>query len=425
VKFSDYSAYFAPVVTKETEIIVKSAKGCRLTDLEGNTYIDFVQGIAVNALGHCHPAVVAAIQEQAEKIIHASLNIVSYPSTLEFAKRISETTPGDLSVSFFSNGGAEATDGALKLAKVSTDRPGIIAFRGSFHGRTIGATSITGSKSRYRRRLEPLMPGVYFSGYPYYFHRDIEVGEEEYAQRRLSELKEILACTIDPEDVAAIYVEPVQGEGGYIVPHIDFLKGLREICDKHGILLVFDEIQAGFGRTGKMWAGDHFGIIPDIMTAGKAMAGGLPMSAIISTKETMGKWEKGTHGTTFGGNPVCAAAGLAVLDALQNGVIENCRIQGEYLASRLDELKAKYPVVGDARGLGLMRAIEFVEPGTREPNPKAMQKAILAAREKKLLLLSCGIYQNTIRLAPPLNVTRDELDEALGIIDAAVAEASQ
>ncbi|MDR1642912.1 MAG: aminotransferase class III-fold pyridoxal phosphate-dependent enzyme, partial [Clostridiales bacterium] len=228
---------------------------------------------------------------------------------------------------------------------------------------------------------------------------------------------------LDPEDVAAIVVEPVQGEGGYIVPHKDFMIGLREICDKSGILLIIDEIQAGFGRTGKMWASEHFGVIPDIMTSGKAMAGGLPMSAIISTQETMDRWEKGTHGTTFGGNPVCAAAGLAVLDALQNGVLENCRIQGEYLASRLDELKEKHPVIGDARGLGLMRAIEFVEPGTREPNPEAMTKTIEAARESRLLLLSCGIYQNTIRLAPPLNITKDEIDNAVDILDQAISKA--
>ncbi|MDR1542307.1 MAG: aspartate aminotransferase family protein [Clostridiales bacterium] len=420
MKYSDYSAYFAPVVTKETDIVVQSAKGIWITDVDGNKYMDFVQGIAVNALGHCFETVVRAIQEQAANIIHASLNIVSYPATMEFAKRLSESTPGSLNVSFFSNGGAEAVDGALKLAKIATGRPGIIAFRGSFHGRTIGATSITGSKARYRKHLEPLMPSVYFSGYPYYFHRDIDLSEAEYAERRLAELREIISYTIDPSDVAAIIVEPVQGEGGYIVPHPEFLSGLREICDKNGILLIFDEIQSGFGRTGKMWASQHFGIIPDIMTAGKAIAGGLPMSAIISSKEIMDKWERGTHGTTFGGNPVCAAAGLAVLDALQGEVLENCRIQGDYLSERLKELKDKHPVVGDVRGLGLMKAIEFVEPGTRTPNPAAMSKVILAARKKGLLLLSCGIFQNTIRLAPPLNITRDELDQALETIDSCI-----
>ncbi|MDR1495828.1 MAG: aspartate aminotransferase family protein [Clostridiales Family XIII bacterium] len=425
MKFADYKPYLSPALAKTTDLVMDSAKGFYITDLNGDKYIDLVQGIAVNALGHCHPNIVKAIQDQAAKLIDASFNLVSYPTTLELAKRISELAPGDLSTVFFSNGGSEANDGAIKLAKAVTGRPCIIAYRGSFHGRSIGATSITGSNSKYRKHYEPLMGGVYFAPYPnpYRWGTSGEAASEEVTTREaLNELQIMFDQLVYPEDVAAIIIEPVLGEGGYVVPPKAYLEALRGICDKYGILLIFDEIQSGYGRTGKMFASEHFGVVPDVMTLGKAIAGGLPMSAIVSTEEIMSKWLPGMHGTTFGGHPVCAAAALAVLDTFkEENILENCTKVGEYLKSRLFELKEKYPVIGDVRGLGLMLAMEFINPEDRSPNAEAFNKVRQYCLDNKMLILGCGVYGNGFRIATPLNVTKDEVDQVLSIVDKALA----
>lgn len=420
MKFEDYKQYLSPVFAKQTDLIAKSASGCYLTDINGEKYLDFVQGIAVNALGHNYPTVVKAIQEQAGNLVNASFNLVNYESTLTLAKKLSELAPGNLSSIFFSNGGAEATDSALKLAMSYSGRSAVIAFMGSFHGRTVGATAITGSNSKYRKHYNPLMGNVYFAPYPGKDLCPAGMTEEERTDYALFELNKLLKYVVYPEDVACIYMEPVMGEGGYVVPSKKFVQSVREICDKHGILLIFDEIQCGYGRTGKMWASQNFDVVPDIMTVGKAIAGGLPMSAVISTPEIMDKWPVGTHGTTFGGNPCAAAAGCAVLKEFEDGtLIENVNKMGAYLKEKLFALKEKYPCISDVRGIGLMVAIEFsYEDGS--PAPDIWAKVKKGCLERHMLTLNCGVNGNGMRFATPLNVKKEEIDEGLSILEASI-----
>jgi len=422
MKFEEYKEYLSPALAKATDLVVVEGRGCYLTDVNGDKYLDFVQGIAVNALGHSHPAVVDAICKQAGKLINASFNMVNYESTLTLAKRLSAYTPGNLNTIFFSNGGAEATDGAIKLAKAYTKRPSIISFQGSFHGRTIGATAITGSNSKYRKYYEPHMGGVYFTPYP---SRDLcpdGFDEEQRSKYCLSQLKNLFKYIVAPDTVAAIYMEPLQGEGGYVVPPKSFVEGVRELCSENGILLIFDEIQSGFGRTGKMFASEYFGVVPDIMTVGKAIAGGLPMSGVISTSEIMEEWHPGMHGGTFGGNPLVAAAANAVLDQFEDGkLLENVNIMGAYLKEKLYELQKKYPIIYDIRGLGLMVAIEYShKDGT--PAPEVWSEVRRICFENKMLTLNCGINGNGFRFATPLNVKKEELDEGLAILEKALSQ---
>lgn len=422
IKYEDYEEYFSPALAKSTDLVAVKGEGCYLTDAKGDVYLDFVSGIAVNAMGHCFPPIVDAICEQTKNLINASFNMVNYESTLKLAKRLAAVTPGNLNSVFFANGGAEATDGAIKLAKVHTKRPAIIAFMGSFHGRSIGATTITGSNSKYRKYVEPLMGSVYFAPYP---SRDLcpkGYDEEQRSAYCLDELNKLFRYIVAPEMVAAIYMEPVQGEGGYVVPPKSFVKGIREICDKYGILLIFDEIQAGYGRTGKMWASQNFDVVPDIMTVGKAIAGGLPMSAVISTPEIMESWKAGMHGTTFGGNPVAAAAANAVLDQYEDGaLLQNVNMMGTYLKEKLYELQKKYPIIYDVRGLGLMVAIEFsYADGT--PAPEVWEKVRKRCLELKMLTLNCGVNGNGMRFATPLNVTKEDIDKGIAILNQALSE---
>lgn len=425
MKFEDYKQYLSPVLAKATNLVIEKGEGCYVTDVNGDKYLDFVQGIAVNAFGHNHPHIKQAAIDQINKITDASFNLVNYPSTLELARRLAEKLPGDINSIFFSNGGSEANDGAIKLAKNYTQRPGIIAFRGSFHGRSLGATSITGSNSKYRKHQEPLLGSVYFAPYPNVFRKPKFMDVEEYSASCLQEVQNIFDYLLAPEDCAAVIIEPVMGEGGYIVPPKSFMQGLRELTKKHGILLIFDEIQSGFGRTGKMWAGEHFDVIPDIMTMGKAIAGGFPMSAIASTNEIMDTWLPGMHGTTFGGHPVCAAAGLAVQDLFdEGGVLEHVNEMGDYLQSRLREMQAKYPIMGDVRGLGLMTAVEFVNPEDNSPAAAMLNAVKDYCFKHKMLTLSCGVYGNGFRFATPLNISKEDMDAGLKIFEDAVAYAT-
>ena len=373
MEFNDYKQYLSPALAKATDLVIEKGEGMYVTDVNGDTYLDFVQGIAVNAFGHSHPKIKKAAQDQIDKLTTASFNLVNYPTTLELAKRLSEKLPGDINTIFFSNGGSEANDGAIKLARNYTGRPGIIAMRGSFHGRSLGATSITGSNSKYRKHQEPLLPSVYFTPYPNCFRCPYNTTCEKCELECLRELRWTLDYLIAPDDVAAVIMEPVMGEGGYVVPPKKYVDELSKLLKSHGILLIFDEIQSGYARTGKMFASEHFGIVPDIMTMGKAIAGGFPMSAIASTEEIMKSWQPGMHGTTFGGHPVCAAAGLAVLDLIEEEhILENVNTQGDYLRSRLEAMQEKYPIMGDVRGLGLMMAVEFVEPQDKSPSAKML-----------------------------------------------------
>jgi 4-aminobutyrate aminotransferase len=424
MKFEDYKQYLSPALAKATDLVIEKGEGCYVEDVNGVKYLDFVQGIAVNAFGHCHPKIVKAIKDQTEKLITASFNLVNYPTTLKYAERLAKYTPGDLNVFFFSNGGAEAVDGALKLARNYTGRPGIIAMRGSFHGRSLGAASVTGSNSKYRKNIEPLIPSIYFAPYPNCFRCPYNTKCEECSLECLRELQWIFDYLIHPSNVAAVIMEPVMGEGGYVVPPKKYVEALSKLLKEHGILLIFDEIQSGFGRTGKMFASEHFGIVPDIMTMGKAIAGGLPMSAIASRKEIMDKWQPGMHGTTFGGHPICTAAALAVLELFEEErILENVNKQGTYLKERLMEIKAKYPIIGDVRGLGLMVAAEFVNPEDNSPSADYLNAVKDYCLKHNMLTLSCGVYGNGF--ATPLNITRDDLDKGLAIFEEAVKAASE
>lgn len=420
MEFKDYENYLSPALAKSTDLIMESGKGIYLTDNHGDRYIDFVQGIAVNALGHCYPSLVEAAKKQIDRLIDASFNLVNYPSTLELARQLSEVTPGDLDCVFFSNSGAEANDGAIKLAKAYTKRPAIIAFQGSFHGRTIGCTTITASNAAYRRSYEPMMGGVYFAPYP-----SVDLCPEGFdAEARsrfcLNELDLLMKYVVAPDQVAGIIVESVQGEGGYVVPPKSFLQGIRERCKEHGIMMICDEVQSGYGRTGKMFACQNFDIVPDIMTVGKAIAGGFPMSAVVSTREIMNEWKPGMHGTTFGGHPVAAAVAVQLLkEYREQNILENVCRMGEYLRSRLNELKKQYPIIWDVRGLGLMDAVEFRhKDGT--PGTNIYSKVFTACRENKMLVLGCGVNHNGLRFATPLNITKEELDIGLAIFEIAL-----
>ena len=422
MRFEDYQRYLSPALAKATDLVIDHGDGPYMWDVTGQKYLDFVSGIAVNALGHGNQAVRDAIHEQVDRLINGSFNMVNFPSTLRLAERLAEIAPGELGCTMFANGGAEATDASLKLARAYTQRPAIIAFEGSFHGRTMGAMSVTGSSAMYRQSYQPCMPGVYFSPYP---QKDLcpkEYDEEQRSAFCLEQLDKIFSYLVSPAEVAAILMEPIQGEGGYFVPPASFVRGVRERCDKYGIMLIFDEIQAGYGRSGKMFAGQNFDVTPDIMNLGKAIAGGLPMSATVSTEKIMSKWLPGMHGGTFGGNPVCAAAANAVLDEFERqDILANVKTVGGYLGTKLDELHEAHPVIGDARGIGLMRAIEFDhEDGS--PAPEVWGEVKAKALEHHMITLNCGVHHNGMRFATPLNVTREVIDEGLAILDQSMRE---
>ena len=422
-EYNDYKEYFSPVFAKYTDIVMKSGKDCYLYDENENEYLDFVQGIAVNALGHCHPRIVNAVTKQVEHLMDASFNLVNYESTLKAGKQICELfTDMDASI-FFTNSGAEATDSAIKLARAATNRPYIISFYGSFHGRTMGATSVTGSNAMYRKDYEPLVGSVEFIPYPAKAFCPKGYDEQQMTDYCIEQLNQLFKYKTSPELVAAVIIEPLQGEGGYNVPAKSFMKQLRDICSKFGILLICDEIQSGYGRTGKMFAFENFDILPDIVTLGKAIGGGVPMSAVVSTKKIMNKWKTGTHGTTFGGNPVAGASALAVLEEFkQSKILENCNKMGKYFKEQLIGLKEKHSCISDVRGLGLMLAIEFSNPdGT--PAQQILQKVKSACYEQRFLTISCGVFGNCMRFCPPLNITAKDIDKAISILDAAISQA--
>lgn len=387
------------VANRATTLGVVDGEGCYVITEDGRKVLDFASGVAVNNLGFKNPEVVQAIREQLDTMIHVGHNVVYNESYVKLAEKLVELTGGDTKV-YFSNSGAEANDGAMKLAKYVTKRPGIIAFRNSFHGRTIGSLSITGSNSGYRKYYEPLMPAVYWADY-----NDLE------------QFDAIFEKLIAPECVAAIIVEPVQGEGGYVVPKPEFLKGLRKICDDHGIMLIFDEVQTGIGRTGELYAYQTFGVKPDILTSAKALGGGVPLSAIIAKKEIMDQWPAGAHGGTFGGNPLACAAGLKTLEIIERDhLLDNCKKQGAYFLDKLKELQAKYPVrIKEVRGVGLMVAMELCDEAGK-PDAKLTAAIKAGALEKDLLLLTCGSDHNVVRFIAPLIVGKEEIDKAMDII---------
>ena len=407
----------------DTTPCVVKGEGCYLYPEDGRKILDMASGIATNALGHCHPKVIAAAEKQLHTLIHAGHNILYYEPYTTLMEKLVEKTGGKYKL-YFSNSGAEANEGAMKLAKYATKRPVIISMKNAFHGRTMATATITTSNAAYRKNYEPMMPSVYFAEYPYLFRTPYKMEDGKCPKEYFTQFDEIFKKIVDPSMVAAIMMEPIQGEGGYVVPPVEWLQYVREVCDKHGILLIFDEIQTGFGRTGNLYAWQTLGVEPDIFTSAKAIAGGLPLSAVFGKAEIMDKWLKGAHGGTYGGNPVACAASLAVLEELfEGGVLENCRKMGEFVRSNFYELQKKYDVIGDVRGLGLMNAIEFVHPEDNAPDGALCAAVQAEALKRDLLLLNCGADHNNIRLIPPLNVDEATLKTMFQILDESIAAA--
>ena len=411
----------SPVLGRYMERSWSHGSGHRLYDTSGRAYLDFANGIAVTALGHAHPRVTAAIHAQVDRLMGPVHAIGFAESTVRLARMLADTFPDTLDTVLFLNSGSEAIDGAIKLARRVTGRPAILAFRGAFHGRTIGATSVTSSSLNYRHGYEPLLPSIYQLPYPAAY-RDFHDDEAAATETCLAHLHALLETTVAPSQVAAILIEPVQGEGGYYPAPAAFLRALRAVCDEHGILLIADEVQSGFGRTGAMWAFEHAGIVPDVVCVAKAIANGLPLSAIVASRDLQVRWGRGAHGTTYGGNPVACAAGIAVLETIHDeGLVTNARLRGAELAGGLRELMADHPAIGDVRGPGLMIGVEFVKDRTtREPDGATAGAVATRAAEAGLLLLSCGIHHQVIRCIPPLDVTVPEIEEALRLFEGAL-----
>jgi 4-aminobutyrate aminotransferase len=419
--------YVSPSYTRSYPMVAKRGRGLRVEDVDGNEFLDFAAGIAVVSTGHCHPEVVAAIQQQAAELIHISGTDFYYEHMVTLAERLSAIAPMPGPHRFYyGNSGAEAIECALKLARYHTGRQNIIAFFGAFHGRTMGALSLTASKPQQRRRFAPLVPGVTHVRYPYAY-RGCSGGPQEEEQFALGCARyieeKLFKTTLPPEEVAAIFVEPIQGEGGYVVAPDIFMQELRRICDRHGILLVVDEVQSGAGRTGKWWAVEHTGVQPDMVCIAKGIASGMPLGICMTRAELM-NWVPGSHASTFGGNPVAIAAALATMDVLEREGIANAATMGEAFFSRLRDWPAKHPIVGDVRGRGLMIGIEIVKSQlTREPAPALRDRIVSLAFEQGLLLLGCG--ETSIRLAPPLIINQHETTIGLDIFERCVTQAEQ
>jgi 4-aminobutyrate aminotransferase len=414
----DSLSHLSPVWTRIFPLQVERGEGCYLYDTTGTRWLDFTCGIGVTNTGHCHPKVVAAIQKQAGLLIHGQANIVIHQPMLDLIRELRTIVHPSLDGFFFSNSGAEAVEGAIKLARQATGRQNIIVFQGSFHGRTVATMSLTTSKTIYRAGHQPLMAGVYVAPYPYAFRLGMD--EAQTTDYCLNELETLLLSQTAPAETAALLIEPVLGEGGYVVPPAAFMQGLRQICDQHGILLILDEIQSGFGRTGRWFGQEHFGVVPDIMTVAKGIGSGLPLSGVFSRMDLMKKWPTGSHGGTYGGNVVACAAAVATIQAMRDeGMIENAQRRGVQLMTGLRKLQEDYPAIAEVRGLGLMIATEFMSDNGRPDKPTT--KAIVhACEERNLLLLTCGTFDNVIRWIPPLIVSEQQINDALGIFGEAL-----
>lgn len=409
--------------TRGYPLVAESGAGAIVQDVDGNRFLDFNAGIAVVATGHCHPRVVEAIQKQAARLIHMSGTDFYYEEMVALAEKLAALAPGEVPrrVSF-GNSGAEAVEGAIKLARWSTKRDKIIAFFGSFHGRTLGALSLTARKAVQRAGFGPLLPGVVHAPYPNCYHCPFGQREETCAVECVKHIEDVLLKTIAPaQETAAIAVEPVQGEGGYVVPPKKFFDELARVAQQNGILLICDEVQSGMGRTGKMWASEHFGVVPDILAVAKGIASGMPLGATVARADLM-TWPPGAHASTFGGNPVACAAALATVALLEESLMENAARMGQHLQERMRDWPARFPKVGQVRGLGLMIGIEMVrDQATRERAPEIRDRVVDLAFERGLLVLGAG--ENTIRLCPPLVVTRDQCDFAIDTLEACMTAA--
>jgi 4-aminobutyrate aminotransferase len=417
------NAVLSSSYTRCYPLVVKRGEGAMIEDVDGNRFLDCNAGIAVVATGHCHPKVVAAIQEQAAKLIHMSGTDFYYENMVQLAEKLASLVPlgnGPRRV-YFGNSGTEAVEAALKLARYHSGRGQFVAFFGAFHGRTMGSLALTGSKSVQKKGFFPVVQGVHHVPYAYCYRCAYGKTPDSCAVECVKAIEDTLfRHTLPAEEVAAIVVEPVQGEGGYVVPPQKFFDELRRVADKYGILLIFDEIQSGMGRTGKMFAAEHFGISPDILTLAKGIASGMPLGAMVARAEVM-NWTPGAHASTFGGNPVCVASALATIELLEQELIANAAKVGAHMKARLEELPKRFPIVGDVRGLGLMIGIEMVrDQATKERAPELRDRLEHMSFERGVLVLGAG--PNSLRICPPLVITRDQADYAVDTIESCLRE---
>jgi len=407
----------SPSYPRVYQFVMDHGKGTEVWDVDGNRYLDFAAGIAVVSTGHTHPQVVKAIQEQAEKFIHISADFY-HEKWIALSEKLAEIAPFEEDARvFLTNSGTESVEAAIKLARLHTGRSQFIGFLGAFHGRTMGAVTFTASKNVYHRGFFPLMNGVIHAPFPDAYRPLLHsLPGEGYGQTVVRYIEdEILGRLAPPEDVAGILVEPIQGEGGYVVPEPDFFPALRELCDRHGILLIVDEVQSGMGRTGKWWAVEGFGVEPDIVCAAKGIASGMPLGARIARKSVM-TWPKGAHGNTYGGNPIACAASLATMDLIEKEYLQNAAEMGEYAMDALEEIQMRHPSIGQVRGKGLMLGVDFVkDSATHKPDSALRDQVEKLGFEHGILLLGCG--KSSIRIAPPLSINKTEIDEGLKIFD--------
>jgi len=419
------SRVISPSYTRDYPLVAKAGRGALLEDVDGNTFLDFAAGIAVVATGHCHPEVVAAIQKQAAELIHMSCTDFYYTGMVDLAEKLAAIAPGKQPKRvYFGNSGTEAVEAAIKLARYHTRRDKFIAFHGCFHGRTLGSLSLTASRAVQRKRFGALLGGVFHAPYPNSYRGAHGVRPEHAAADALTFIEtELFKRLVDPDDLAGIIVEPIQGEGGYLPAPPEFLQGLERLCRAHGILLIADEVQSGMGRTGKWWACDHAGIEPDILCTAKGIASGMPLCAMIAKADVM-DWAPGAHASTFGGNPVSIAASLATVRLLEEKYIANAARVGEFVLRQTAGWRERHKCVGDIRGKGLMIGIEFVrDQKTKERAPELRDRVVHAMFEKGLLVLGAG--ENTLRLAPPLLIDEEQADFALSALEAAITDAER
>lgn len=419
------SSVISPSYPRGVPFVMDHGRGTQVWDVDGNRFLDFAAGIAVVATGHSHPEVVKAIQQQAEQFLHISSDFY-HSKWVELGEKLDEIAPfEEAAVSFMTNSGTEAVETAIKLARYHTGRSNFIGFTGAFHGRTMGAVTFTASKPTYHRGFYPLMPGVVHAPYPNPYRPVLERNfGEDYGETVVRYIEDqILGHILPPDEIAGILVETIQGEGGYIVPPPGFFPALRDLCDKHDILLILDEVQSGMGRTGKWWAIEHFEVEPDVVTAAKGIASGLPLGAAIARKSVM-DWPRGAHGNTFGGNPLSCAAAIATMELIEREYMQNAVEVGQYTQDALHEIMARHPSIGDVRGLGLMLGVEFVrDRKSKYPAEKLRDRVADLAFERGLILLGCG--KSVMRLSPPLSVSKPEIDEGLTILEEAITLAEK
>ncbi|QWG26913.1 4-aminobutyrate--2-oxoglutarate transaminase [Bacillus mycoides] len=411
-----------------TELYVQSAKGAIITDVDGNELIDFAGGIGMQNVGHCHPKVVKAIQDQVESSIHSCFHVAPYESYITLAERLNELTPGDFKKkTMFANSGAEAVENAVKIARKATGRSAIVSFERAYHGRTLLTMSLTSKVKPYKHGFGPFVSEVYKLPYPYYYRAEEGMTPEEVDAQILAYFERFMLEEVASDNIAAIILEPLQGEGGFIVPTTTFMQGVRNICDKYGIIMIADEIQTGFARTGSLFAMDHFGVAPDLMTFSKSIAAGMPLSAITGRADLMDAPGPGQLGGTFSGSPAACAAALAVLDVIEEENLVNRAVEiGERMMEVFNSWKEKYELIGDVRGLGAMTAIELVkDKETKEPAAEEVKAIMKETHSKGVITISAGIYSNVLRFLPPLVITDEQLEEGLTILEAAIAKLSK